>query len=198
MLRTYPCCPCMKTYPYLKVIAVACVGALASCATIPETKRMPVSASLRPDSSLTGRLLTEVNSYRRSLGKSDLQRHAGLDRLAQEHCEYLRQHRGQFQIYGKNVSHFGFEGRAMVARERYQMISVSENVAAASNPGSNPASVLIKLWVNSKDHEYNMRSQWTHTGIGVVKDSDGMVFATQLFSTVSYSQLATRDRFSRF
>lgn len=188
----------MKTYPYLKVIAVACVGALASCATIPETTRMPVSASLRPDSSLAGRLLTEVNSYRRSLGRSDLQRHAGLDRLAQEHSEYLRQHRGQFQIYGKNVSHFGFEGRAMAARERYQMISVSENVAAASNPGSNPAPALVKLWVNSKDHEYNMRSQWTHTGIGVVKDSDGMVFATQLFSTVSYSQLATRDRFSRF
>ncbi|MGL4399935.1 MAG: CAP domain-containing protein [Luteolibacter sp.] len=188
----------MKTYPYLKVITVACVGALASCATTPESTRMPVSASLHPDSSLTGRIHTEVNSYRRSRGASDLQRHAGLDRLAQQHCEYLRQHKGEFRIYGKNVSHFGFEGRAMVARERYQMMSISENVAAAENPGSNPAPALVSLWVNSKDHEFNMRSSWTHTGIGVVKDKDGTVFATQLFSTVSYSQLATRDRFSRF
>jgi uncharacterized protein YkwD len=188
----------MKTYPYLKVIAVACVGALASCATTPATNRMPVSASLHPDTSLAGRIHTEVNSYRRSCGASELQRHAGLDRLAQEHCEYLRQHKGKFQIYGKNVSHFGFEGRALIARERFQMMSVSENVASAENPGGNPAPTLVNLWVNSKDHEYNMRSNWTHTGIGVVKDSDGTVFATQLFSTISYSQLATRDRFSRF
>ena len=188
----------MKTYPYLKVIVVACCGALASCATSPETTRMPVSASLRPDSSLAGRILTEVNSYRRSRGASDLQRHAGLDRLAQEHCEYLRQHKGTFDIYGKNVSHFGFEGRALVAREHYQMLSVSENVASATNPGSNPAPVLVKLWAGSKDHEYNMRSEWTHTGIGVVKDSDGMVFATQIFSTVNHSQLGLRDRFNRF
>lgn len=188
----------MKTYPYLKVIAVACVGALASCATPPETTRMSVSTSLRPDSSLAGRILTEVNSYRRSRGASDLQRHAGLDRLAQEHCEYLRQHKGTFGLYGKNVSHFGFEGRALLARERYQMMSVSENVASAYNPGGNAAAVLVQLWAGSRDHEYNMRSQWTHTGIGVVKDSDGTVFATQLFSTVSHSQLGLRDRFNRF
>lgn len=188
----------MKTYPYMKVIAVACIGALASCATQPVTTRMSVSASLHPDSSLSGRILSEVNSYRRSHGASDLQRHAGLDRLAQEHCEYLRKNRGSFQLYGKNVSHFGFEGRAIVARERYQMANVSENVAAASYSGSNPGPLLVKLWSESKDHEFNMRSHWTHTGIGVVVDSDGMVFATQLFSTVSYSQRASRERFNHF
>lgn len=188
----------MKTYPYMKVIAVACVGALASCATPPKTTRMPVSASLRPDSSLSGQVLQEVNSYRRSHGAADLQRHAGLDRLAQEHCEYLRQNRGKFGLYGKNVSHFGFEGRALLARERYHMESVSENVAAANYPGKKPAPVLLKLWSESKDHEYNMRGAWTQTGVGVVVDSDGMVFSTQLFATVSHSQLATRERFNRF
>jgi uncharacterized protein YkwD len=188
----------MKTYPYLKVIAVACVGALASCATQPEVTKMPVSASIRPDSSLSGQILMEVNAYRRSHGASDLQRHAGLDRLAQQHCEYLRQHKGQFGLYGKNVSHFGFEGRALMARERYQMTAVSENVVAASNPGSNPAPILIKLWAGSKDHEHNMRSSWTHTGIGVVVDSEGTVYSTELFATVSNSLLTTRDRFSGF
>lgn len=188
----------MKTYPYLKVIAVACVGALASCATKPEIKttRMPVSATIRPDSSRTGQVLQEVNSYRRSHGASDLERHAGLDRLAQEHCEYLMQHRGTFSLNGKNVSHIGFEGRTLVARERYRMESVSENVVAASHLGKNPAPTLIRLWAGSKGHEYNMRGEWTHTGIGMVTDSDGMVFCTQLFSTVNYSQLAMRDRFS--
>jgi uncharacterized protein YkwD len=188
----------MKTYPYLKVIAVACVGALASCASQPEKTRMPVSATLRPDSSLSGQVLQEVNSYRHSHGASELQRHAGLDRLAQEHCEYLRQNRGKFKLHGKNASHFGFEGRALVARERYQMNNVSENVAAANAPKKNAGPTLVKLWSESKDHEYNMRSAWTHTGVGVVVDGDGMVFSTQIFATVSNSQMATRERFNRF
>jgi hypothetical protein len=29
-------------------------------------------------------------------------------------------------------------------------------------------------------------------------DADGMVFSTEIFATVSYSQLADRERFTRF
>ncbi len=188
----------MKTYPYLKVILVACAGALASCASQLETKRSSVSAPLHPDSSLPGQVLQEVNAYRRSHGASDLQRHAGLDRLAHDHCEYLRQNRGKFQLNGKNVSHYGFEGRALVARERFQMHNVSENVAAANHPGSRPAPTFVRMWCQSPSHEKNMRSEWTHTGVGVVVDDDGMVYSTQLFATVSNSQLSTRERFNRF
>ncbi len=167
---------------------------------------MPVSASLRPEapassrsnSPATTRLFDEVNSYRLSQGAREVQRHPGLDRLAQEHCEYLRRNRGTFSVYGKNVSHFGFEGRALAARERFQMSSVSENVAAANYPGRNAAPVIVELWKNSRDHHKNMTDDWTHSGIGVVVDSDGMVFATQLFSTKNYSQLAMRERMNSF
>ncbi len=192
------CCPCMKTYPYLKMIAVACVGALASCATTPKTQKMSVSTSLRPDSSLTEQVFREVNSYRRSHGASELQRHAGLDRLAQQHCEYLRHHRGEFGLYGKNVSHYGFEGRALMAREAYHMENISENVASANHAGSKPAPTLVKLWSESKNHDYNMRSAWTCTGVGAVVDSDGTVFSTQLFATVNNSQMTMRERFNHF
>jgi uncharacterized protein YkwD len=171
---------------------------LASCSSLPETQRMPVSASLRPDASLTGQVLREVNSYRRSHGAMELQRHAGLDRLAQQHCEYLRQHRGSFGLYGKNVSHYGFEGRASLAREAFQMDNLSENVAATGAGSKNPVPSLVSLWANSKDHEFNMRNSWTSTGIGVVVDSDGTVFATQLFATVPSASSITRDRFNRF
>ena len=188
----------MKTYPSLKLIAVACMGTLASCAPPPASTTLPTAAAPHPDSSLPGQLFKEVNTYRRNHGASDLERHAGLDRLAQQHCEYLRQHRGQFGLYGKNVSHFGSEGRALVARERYHMYSVSENVAATNFPGKNPAPTLVKLWSESKSHGYNMCNSWTHTGVGVVVDPDGMVFATQIFAAMSYSQLSSRDRFNRF
>ena len=188
----------MKTHPSTRLLAVICFGALASCATPPAPTRMPVSASLRPQPSVSNRLFQEINAYRRSRGARELQRHAGLDRLAQQHCEYLRQHRGQFSIYGTNVSHLGFDGRALIARERYQMQSVSENVAAARKPGADPAPLLIDLWKNSKDHHQNMIDDWTHTGIAVVVDSDGMAFATQIFSTLGNFQMSARERFNRF
>jgi uncharacterized protein YkwD len=168
---------------------------------------MQVSASLnpatpnsaRPDASVSSHVYQEVNSYRRSQGGSELQRHAGLDRLARAHSEYLRKHRGTFSLSGKNVSHFGFEGRALAARELYKMENVSENVAACQQTSSSQApSMLVGLWKGSRDHHKNMCDSWTHTGVGVVVDSDGMVFATQLFSTVNNSPSSNRERFTRF
>jgi len=189
----------MKKYITSKAILVACAAAtLASCVSQPDKTKLPVSATFSPDNSLSGQVLKEVNAYRRQIGVNELQRHAGLDRLAQEHCEYLRANRGKFGVYGKNVSHMGFEGRSLVARERYNMMSISENVAAANNPGKDFAPALIKLWSESKDHNYNMRSKWTHTGIGVVIDDDGTVFSTELFATMNYSQLTMRNRFTSF
>jgi uncharacterized protein YkwD len=188
----------MKTYPYTQILGLICAGALASCASQPEPVKMQVSASLRPDNTVSGQVFQGVNSYRLSQGKSQLQRHAGLDRLAQDHCEYLRKHRGTFGLYGTNVSHMGFDGRVSLARDRYQMENVSENVAAANHPGKAQAPVLVELWKGSKDHHKNMLDSWTYTGIGVVVDADGTVFATQLFSTMGSSQLSLRNRFNRF
>lgn len=188
----------MKTQPYTHLLAVVCAGALASCANKPEPTKMPVSASIHPDSSVSSRFFQEVNTYRRNQGAKELQRHAGLDRLAQEHCEYLRKNRGSFSLNGRNVSHIGFDGRSLIARERYNMENVSENVAAANHPGENMASVLVGLWKGSKDHNKNMLDDWTYSGMGVVVDSDGMAFATQIFATVSSSQMSVRERFNRF
>lgn len=154
--------------------------------------------SSRSSSSVSGQLFQKVNSYRRSQGRGELQRHSGLDRLAQQHCEYLRKNRGTFTLNGKNVSHFGFQGRSAVARERYSMHNFSENVAAGNHPSIEGTTFIMNLWKGSKDHHKNMLNDWSHTGIGVVVDDDGMVFATQLFSTVSHSQMATRERFNGF
>jgi uncharacterized protein YkwD len=78
------------------------------------------------------------------------------------------------------------------------MMSISENVAAANHPGKEASSVLVQLWSESRDHEYNMRSAWTHTGVGTVVDSDGMVFSTQIFATISSSQMTFRNRMNSF
>lgn len=173
--------------------------ALASCTSSPETTSLPVSLSNQKDSSLADRIYQQVNTYRKCCGARELQRHRGLDKLAQQHCEYLRSHRGTFSLQGKNVSHYGFEGRALVARERYHMENVSENVAAANRSGGDPASSVIALWKGSKSHHKSMLDDWSLTGVGVVVDTDGTVFSTQLFSTPPHNfQMSTRERFNQF
>ncbi len=180
--------------PNIRFMTLVCIACLASCASPPaEPARMPISPSSGTDNSLSSRLFRDVNAYRRSQGGRDLQRHSGLDKLAQGHSEYLLKNRGSFSLNGKNVSHFGFEGRYLTARERFQMSSVSENVVASSSPQH-----LLQLWKTSKDHHKNMLDDWTHSGIGVAVDSDGMIFATQLFSTQNSSQRSMQERFNHF
>lgn len=193
----------MKNILHTRLLGWVCAGALASCAAPSEQPvKMKVSGSLssKPATSNTssGQVFERVNEYRLSRGKTALQRHGGLDQLAQNHCEYLREHRGSFSLYGTKVSHMGFDGRVAVARHRYQMENMSENVAAACVPGQVEGQVMVDLWKSSKDHHKNMLDNWTYTGVGVVKDADGTVFSTQLFGNGGYSQITPRDRFNRF
>jgi len=153
------------------------------------TTDLPVSKPKQPEATLAAGVYQQINAYRRTHGATDLQRNPALDHLAQQHSEFLRTNRGKFSIYGANVSHFGFESRALAAKRIYHMNQVGENVASTPNGGPATAARLVDLWVHSPNHEVNLRNSWTYTGIGVVEDRDGMVFATQIFgSFISTSQ----------
>ena len=132
---------------------------------------------------LADELFAEVNRYRVSIGRAPLKRHMGLDGLAQQHSEYMRRHRGTFNIAGKNISHFGFEGRASAAKSFMGMENVSENLIAGNRSGGLGARQMVEGWKSSEGHLRNMRDPWDFTGLGVVVDSDGHVFATQIFAT---------------
>lgn len=183
----------MKTTP--RTVPILAAFALAACASRTGSTGNPGG------STLSSQVFQETNAYRRSHGARELQRHPGLDRLASEHCEYLRKNRGTFNFYGKNVSHDGAEGRALVAMKRLNMFSCSENVASTMSQGSDPQTsrAIVQLWQQSRDHEQAMRDKaWTHTGIGTVVAEDGRVFATQLFGTMSQSHLTMHDRLTQF
>jgi len=192
----------MKTTHCTRLFGILAALALAACAS-PST-RMPVAATnsnqsaARGDQSISGRLFDAVNDYRVTKGLQPLKRHAGLDKLAQQHCEYLRRNRGSFSLHGKNVSHYGFDARSVTARELYQMSNIGENVAAASGSGGRAPTEIVQLWKDSKDHHKNMLERWTHSGMGVVVDADGKIFATQLFATKSNSQMQLRERMNSF
>jgi uncharacterized protein YkwD len=189
----------MKYVKIPAVVASLCCAALVSCA--PESSvaptKIPVStSSSRTSGSLSNRILQEVNAYRSTSGAKPLPRNPGLDRLAQEHCEYLRKNRGTFKVHGGNVSHQGFENRTLMARRYYNVSQLGENVAAIGGGASNAPAKMVRLWAASPSHNFAMKGKgWTETGIGVVVDADGTVFATQLFGLTSMQQTAYRDGF---
>jgi uncharacterized protein YkwD len=181
-------------------ILLGCLFPLLGTTSCVTPTKVKVSA-YSPDQVLASCVFDQVNGYRKMRGSGSLKGHPGLNKLAVQHSEYMRKNRGTFEIYGKNVTHMGSEGRAMAAMRIYNFISISENVAAApkANSDSRSAANLVTLWKNSPKHEAAMAAQqYTHTGVGIVTDSDGTIFATQLFGSLTTSQLGTRERFNSF
>jgi uncharacterized protein YkwD len=185
----------MKTSPHTLLCAAALFSALASCSSpSPVVSRVPVSSSFGSQAALSDQVFSEVNTYRLSKGKPALYRHAGLDRLAQQHCDYLVKSGGSFSLYDKNVSHIGFEGRALAAKQSYRITSLGENVVASSDKSPKH---LVNLWAGSKGHEHNMRSDWDCTGVATAITADGQVISTQIFgNSPSTSHREMLDRFS--
>lgn len=175
----------------LTATLVAC--AIASCAPSGPsvaTSSVPVSAS---DASAANALFDQVNSYRTSKGLAKIERHPGLDRLAQGHANFMRANRGKFGVDGRYVSHDGFEARSLIAEQKYGMPGAQENVGAATQGSS-----VFTAWKNSSIHEKVIRAKWTYTGMGVAVDKDGMVFATQIFGNPASSHLMLQQRFGAF
>jgi uncharacterized protein YkwD len=190
----------MKTIPSQLLGAAAGAMLLASCG--PKLDSTTVLMSTGPvtksDGSIAGNIHAQVNSYRQAKGEAALSRHAGLDRMAQQHSEFMRRNRGKFGGASGNLTHYGFEERALSAQRTMSMSNVAENVATCSGNFGSAANTLFGAWKGSSSHEKNIRGDWNATGIGVVVDDDGTVFATQLFGSQSHSHMAMSDRMRQF
>ncbi len=179
------------------ILGLVATATLVSC-THTGVRTAPVDAT-SPNTALADAVTGSVNSYRVSHGASELKRHAGLDLLARNHSKYMRANRGKFTPNETNANHLGFEGRAMVARRHYDFSSSTETVAAVAKGTSDArsASKLLALWKESPQDEKAMSTkEWTHTGIGTITDSDGTVFATQIYGTENLFPSTRRDRFN--
>lgn len=188
----------MKTKFYICAAAVApVVLLLASCGPRLDMTSVPMSSgpTSKGDGSLAGTIHSQVNAHRCAIGKTSLPRHAGLDRLAQQHSEFMVRNRDKIQ---GGLTHYGFEERAMAAQRLMSMSNVAENIATCSGGFSSPTSTLVNAWKNSSGHAKNMKSHWDATGVGVAVAPDGTVFATQIFATQSHSHMAMTDRLRQF
>ena len=178
--------------PHLPLLATLLAGPIftgLSCA--PRKPTVAAAAAAYSESSVRTAVFRDVNAYRAKLGKPPLVRHPGLDRMAQGHSDFLLKNRGRFELSKTgNVSHLGFDGRAVLAKAKYGIVNLHENVAAGPRGAS-----MARMWAASKAHEPNMRANWAYTGVGVAVAPDGTIFATQLFGSAPTSHRELRQKF---
>jgi len=180
----------------MKISLLGLIAVFASCApTVSETSRVPVSVKKSNDVSLVDRIYRDLNSYRAASGKSHLRTHSGLDAIAQKHCDYLANNIGSGGLTMKSINHKGFEGRSLAARQAYRISTIGENIVTSTDHSSKN---LLRLLINSKDHNYTMLSDWTYVGVGTAYTPSGLVISTQIFGTSeSFSHLEMSNRFNR-
>ena len=113
-------------------------------------------------------ILAVVNEYRSSIGLSSLSEHHTSEELALSHSAYM--------VEQNKASHDFFFQRSDYLRDRGAEI-VSENVAY----GYQSAESALQGWLDSPSHKEALEGDFTHTGIAVVSNENGIKYYTQLF-----------------
>lgn len=115
-------------------------------------------------------IFTQTNTYRASVGKSNLTYSAGLSAVAQSWAKKMASTNtiahsptgdvfGNWQATGENVALF------------------YETVGGAK---------LVEAWKNSSGHKFNLDYAYTHIGVGYYVDGNGYTWAVQIFAKYSY------------
>ncbi|MBS1564051.1 MAG: CAP domain-containing protein [Bacteroidetes bacterium] len=74
--------------------------------------------------------------------------------------------------------HDGFKQRAIaIADDLNGSSATGENVAT----GKMTAKEVVAAWLKSSAHRANIQGDFTYTGVGVARDSRGVIYYTQLF-----------------
>jgi uncharacterized protein YkwD len=97
----------------------------------------------------------------------------------------MRNNAGRFEVEGQLISHYGIDGRRVLAREKYEIDSIGENVIASHDMGQDMGlpKTMVDGWLRSPNHKYNLDSKWSNSGLAVCFDDNGRAFVTHLFGT---------------
>jgi uncharacterized protein YkwD len=116
-------------------------------------------------------IINGVNAYRKSKGLPPMQL------LALAASEAVR-HSSDMASRKITFGHAGFNQRAIaIANELHGTSSTGENIAF----GKMSWKQVIDAWLKSPDHKANIEGAFNYTGVGVAKDSKGVVYYTQIF-----------------
>ena len=113
-----------------------------------------------------------VNKYRQSRNLPPLEIDPAISAQAKAHSEKMARNR--------NMSHDGFHERADSISQTIVYRKAAENVAYNMGYGQ-PDLVAVQGWIESPGHQQNMTGQYDLTGIGIVQNSKGEYYFTQIF-----------------
>ncbi len=136
---------------------------------------LPVSINCEQNSKedfsiIEAEVLTLINMHRRSIGKNDLE----VNPLIREEATIHTKNMASGRI---PLSHEGFDARADKLLDKLNGNSAAENVAW----GHPTAKLVVKGWLDSKEHRKNIEGDYNLTGIGIARGKDGELYYTQIF-----------------
>jgi uncharacterized protein YkwD len=112
-----------------------------------------------------------MNEHRVNLGLPPLISSGVIEEVAKEHSSWMSTGQGRF-------GHEGWEGRCKRLRKELRGIRCGEIVAQGQKGSQN----VFASWLGSVPHRRSLESpEWTHTGLGWARSSDGELYWTQLF-----------------
>lgn len=115
-------------------------------------------------------ILDKINNYRLSLDLPPLEQNNFIQSLCRDHARNMA-------VNKVSLGHDGFEQRAEEIMNEYGSGMVAENVAM----GYKDAESVVRGWLESPGHKANIEGDFNLTGIGVIKNNEGVLYYTQIF-----------------
>jgi uncharacterized protein YkwD len=161
---------------------VSLIIALAGAALAQAALLRPAYPAIAGEPAVESRILELTNVERISRGLRALEPDAGLTLAARAHSEQMAR-LGFFDHVGGSPPDRTLQQR--VARAASTVITVGENIAKFS-PRPDLAGEMVRGWMSSPGHRANvLKAEFTHLGVGVVRDRTGEYLATQVFGRIA-------------
>jgi hypothetical protein len=112
-----------------------------------------------------------MNEYRVSIGLKPLEYLVPVEKVARYHSQGMASKKRPF-------GHIGWQYRCKWLNKSLKAKNCGEIVAF----GQKTPEAVLKAWIESQDHRESLeKPDWTHTGLGIARNSYGRIYWTQMF-----------------
>ncbi len=158
------------------LLAVVLLCLVTSCSkedsgntTVEVNYSIDLNLAQETDWEFADEILALINEHRTSMGLSTINRD-------QQHASAYAVDHTKYMIDKDKISHDNFSFRNNGMKNR-GAISVGEVVAF----GYSNAESVVNAWLNSPSHRNVIEGPYSHSGFGIIENSQGQYFFTQLF-----------------